>query len=84
MIVASTEPKLEDFHGRQWEVLIPWPSEDQGGTSVSEETFPVYRLEGALKTWPKAGQEPQLLCQESKQEEPRKEAAYHRNREGRK
>lgn len=49
MIVASTEPKLEDSRGRQWEVLIPWPSEDQGGTSVSEETFPVYRLEGGFE-----------------------------------
>ena len=82
MSIPSSESKLEGFHGRQWEVLILQPSEDQEETSISEETFPVYRLRGvgeALKTWPKAGQEPQLLCQESKQEEPRKESAYHRN-----
>lgn len=59
--------------GRQWEDLIPRPSEDQGGTSVSEETFPVYRLEGGFENLAQGSQEPQLLCQESKQEEPRKE-----------
>lgn len=47
--MPSYEPKLEGLGGRQWEALMLWPSEDQGGTSVSEETFPVYRLRGVFE-----------------------------------
>lgn len=43
------------------------------GPQSQRKPFLFTDLRGALKTWPKAGQEPQLLCQESKQEEPRKE-----------